>query len=144
MNLYETDFYAWAMHNAQLLREKRLSELDFEHLAEEIESVGASERRELQSRLEVLIAHLLKLHYLDQLRVQNERGWLATIKEQRKKITQCVTENPSLKPKMPTLFNNAYSSAIYQIVAQLGVAESLFPDTCPYTLEQLLNNDFYP
>jgi hypothetical protein len=62
--LYEKDLYAWTMRNAQFLRERHTEELDFDHLAEEMESMGAREKRELQSRLEVLIAHLLKLAYL--------------------------------------------------------------------------------
>jgi hypothetical protein len=140
--LYEHDVYAWAMHTATLLREKRFNELDIEHLAEEIESVGASERRELQNRLEVLIAHLLKLHYLSQLRAQNERGWQATIREQRRKIKTCLQDNPSLKPKLETMLLSAYPDAVDQVIAQVGVDESLFPSSCPYRLEQVLDGDF--
>ena len=143
-SLYETDLYAWAIQHAQLLRERRIDELDFEHLAEEIESVGASERRELQNRLEVLLAHLLKLHFLTQLRGQNERGWKATIREQRKRIRQCLKENPSLQPKIVDILIDAYDYAIDTIIKQTNVDENLFPSSCPYELEQILNDDFYP
>jgi hypothetical protein len=144
VSLYENDFYAWAMHNAQCLRERRITELDFERLAEEIESVGASEKRELQSRLEVLIAHLLKLGYLNLLRGQNERGWKITVREQRRRIAECLSDSPSLKSHLINCSERAYSYAIDSIVKQIGVDESILPTTCPYSLEQILDNDFYP
>jgi len=61
--LYDDDFYAWANEQAALLRAGRLSEADLEYIAEEIESVGRTEKRELISRLTVLLAHLLKWQY---------------------------------------------------------------------------------
>jgi hypothetical protein len=143
-SLYETDFYAWAMHNAQLLREKRVNELDFEHLAEEIESVGASERKELQNRLEVLIAHLLKLGYFALLKPQNERGWRLTIREQRRRIKQCLKENPSLKSALQNCFENAFGYAIDAVIRQTGIDENVLPTQCPFTLENTLHDDFYP
>jgi hypothetical protein len=144
ISLYETDMYAWAMRNAQLLRERCIDELDFEHLAEEIESVGASEKRELQSRLEVLIAHLLKLSYLNVLRAQNERGWKLTVREQRRRIAECLSDSPSLQAHLTTCSERAYSYAVDSIVRQIGVDESVLPTTCPYTLAQLLDSTFYP
>ncbi|WP_417910028.1 DUF29 domain-containing protein [Candidatus Electronema sp. PJ] len=143
-SLYETDMYAWAMRNAQLLRERCTDQLDFEHLAEEIESVGASEKRELQSRLEVLIAHLLKLNYLHVLLAQNERGWKLTVREQRRRIAECLSDSPSLQAHLPTCSERAYSYAVDSIVRQIGVDESILPATCPYTLEQILDSTFYP
>jgi hypothetical protein len=143
-SLYETDMYAWAMRNAQLLREHCIDELDFEHLAEEIESVGASEKRELQSRLEVLIAHLLKLNYLNVLLAQNERGWKLTVREQRRRIAECLSDSPSLQAHLAACAERAYSYAVDSIVRQIGVDESILPDSCPYALEQLLDSTFYP
>lgn len=142
--LYETDLYAWAIRNAQLLRERCADELDFEHLAEEIESVGAREKRELQSRLEVLIAHLLKLGYLNVLRAQNERGWKVTVREQRRRITECLSDSPSLQTQLADCAHRAYSYAVDSIIRQLGVDESALPAQCPYTLEQILDSTFYP
>ena len=143
-SLYETDIYAWAMHNAQLLRERCANELDFDHLAEEIEDVGAREKRELQSRLEVLIAHLLKLAYLNVLRAQNERGWKVTVREQRRRIADCLSNSPSLHVHLSGCALRAYSYAVDSIIRQVGVDESLLPVQCPYTLEQVLDDTFYP
>ncbi len=142
--LYETDLYAWAMRNAQLLRERLTDELDFDHLAEEIESMGAREKRELQSRLEVLIAHLLKLDCLAVLRAQNERGWKVTVREQRRRIAECLRDSPSLQTHLADCAERAYSYAIDSIIRQLGVDESVLPAQCPYTLEQLLDSNFHP
>jgi hypothetical protein len=143
-SLYETDLYAWAMRHAQLLRERLAEELDYEHLAEEMESMGAREKRELQSRLEVLIAHLLKLDCLAVLRAQNERGWKVTVREQRRRIAQCLSDSPSLRAHLASCAERAYSYAVDSIVRQLGVDETVLPAQCPYTLEQLLDNTFYP
>ena len=143
-SLYETDLYAWAMRNAQLLRERCTEELDFDHLAEEIESMGAREKRELQSRLEVLIAHLLKLGCLTVLRAQNERGWKVTVREQRRRIAECLSDSPSLQTHLPACAERAYSYAVDSIIRQLGVDESVLPAQCPYTLEQILDSNFYP
>ena len=142
--LYETDLYAWAMRNAQLLRERCTEELDYDHLAEEIESMGAREKRELQSRLEVLIAHLLKLGCLTVLRAQNERGWKVTVREQRRRIAECLSDSPSLQTHLPACAERAYSYAVDSIIRQLGVDESVLPAQCPYTLEQILDSNFYP
>lgn len=83
-NLYEEDVVAWAETQAALLRARRFEALDIEHLAEEIEDVGKSERRELASRMAVLVAHLLQWQYQP---VRHGSGWARAIKEQRKAIT---------------------------------------------------------
>ncbi len=121
-----------------------LMSLILEHLAQEIESVGAREKRELQSRLEVLIAHLLKLGYLTVLRAQNERGWKVTVREQRRRIAECLSDSPSLQTQLAGCAHRAYSYAVDSIIRQFGVDESALPAQCPYTLEQILDSTFYP
>src|SRR5580692_5108256 len=91
---YETDFYAWASHNAELLREQRFNEIDFENIAEEIEDMGSSHRRSLMSRLEILLAHLLKWQFQPMGKCNS---WKYTIDEQRLRITDLLIESPSLK-----------------------------------------------
>lgn len=142
--LYETDFYAWATQQAQWLRENKLDALDMEHLAEEMENVGLSEKRQLQHRLEVLVAHLLKLGYLDRWKEDNERVWKLTVKEQRRRIVLCLQDNPSLKSHLPKYLAEIYPSAVYQIILPYKLNETDFPAICPYTLEQILDNDFLP
>ena len=80
-DLYEQDFYAWTLKNAALLREGPLETLDREHLAEELESMGRGEKRELMNRLVLLLAHLLKWQAQTNRR---SRSWQLTLKEQRR------------------------------------------------------------
>lgn len=94
---YEKDVVAWAMEQAALLRSGQLSALDIEHIAEEIEDVGKSEKRELASRLAVLLAHLLKWQYQPGRRGSS---WSRTIKEQRKAIAAAMRQTPSLKASL--------------------------------------------
>jgi hypothetical protein len=81
--LYEHDFHAWTEEQARLLRAGLTAEADLAHIAEEIESLGASERRELESRLKVLLQHLLKWQYRPKAR---STGWAGTIAEQRDQL----------------------------------------------------------
>ena len=92
--LYEQDFYAWANEQAALLRSGRVSDADLEHIAEEIESMGRSEKRELISRLKLLLAHLLKWQFQPTLR---GNSWRLTIEEQRRDVAEHLADNPSLK-----------------------------------------------
>ena len=144
VNLYTQDFYAWTINQAHLLREQCVTEIDCEHLALELEHMGASQKRALQSRLEVLIAHLMKLVYLPALKVNNERGWHITIREQRRRIKEELEDCPSLKSQLTVCTARAYSYAVDSIVRQFDIDETTLPPTCPYSLEQLLNMDFYP
>ncbi|KAB2923965.1 MAG: DUF29 domain-containing protein [Candidatus Contendobacter sp.] len=139
--LYERDFYAWTLKNAELLRQGRLGEIDLEHLAEELDSMGRSEKRELINRLAVLLAHLLKW------RIQaNRRGrsWQLTLKEQRRQTTRVLRDNPSLKPLLAEIVVEAYEDAILRAAQETGMEESAFPAGCPFTIEQILEEDFLP
>jgi hypothetical protein len=84
---YEQDYYAWIMHHAELLRQGKLQQLDREHLTEELESMGASERREFESRIVFLIMHLLKWQYQTEHRCAS---WKGTIIEQRRQIQRLL------------------------------------------------------
>jgi hypothetical protein len=95
--LYDRDFHAWAQEQASLLRSGRLSEADVNHIAEEIESMGKTEKRELVSRLTVLLLHLLKWRYQPERR---GRSWEATIRVQRGLLADHLTDNPSLKAQL--------------------------------------------
>lgn len=138
---YENDFYAWTIHNAQLLREGKLSEVDIEHVAEEIESMGKSERRELINRLAVLIAHLLKWKFQPERR---SNSWKYTIEEQRDEVIELLEESPSLKYEIQDKLNRAYRKATLWAATEMGVNKSIFEDECPFNLENILNKDFYP
>ena len=138
---YDRDFYAWAMEQAALLREGKLGEADIEHIAEEIESMGRSEKRELVSRLTVLMLHLLKWRFQPLLRGQS---WRATIRVQRRDLSDLFSDNPSLKPLLPELIERAYGSAIIEAESETGLPESTFPAVCPWSFDQMMDGDFWP
>jgi hypothetical protein len=137
---YETDFYAWALHNAQLLREGRFSELDIEHLVVELEDMG-SNKQELASRFIILIAHLLKWEYQP---THRGRSWERSIDEQRSQIDWLLQNKPSLKPQLVDAVTQVYSRAVKLAAKETKIPITNFPPACPYSIEQLLDEDFYP
>ena len=139
--LYDQDFFAWANEQAVLLRARRLSEADIDHIAEEIESMGKAEKRELVSRLQVLLMHLLKWQYQP-----DRRGvrWEVTIGNQRDALVDHLTDNPSLKARFPEAVARAYRAARGEARVETGLPEAIFPPACPWTLAQITNEDFWP
>ncbi len=139
--LYERDFYAWSREQAELLRAGKLAAADIEHIAEEIDSMGRTEKRELINRLDVLLLHLLKWRYQP-----SKRGpsWEASIRVQRNRLEEHLDDNPSLKPLLPQALASAYRNAALEAVAETGLAGSTFPEACPWTVEQVLDNGFWP
>ena len=106
-NLYETDFYAWTVEQSKLLKEGDFKHLDIPNLVEEIESLGKQERRELESRLGILMGHLLKWDYQPDKR---GKSWRATIREQRRAAQKLIAQNPSLKPYLAEAIAHAHES----------------------------------
>ena len=139
--LYERDFHAWANEQARLLRAGKLAQADVEHIAEEIESMGRTEKRELVSRLAVLLLHLLKWQYQP-----GRRGasWQATIRVQRRDLAAHLADNPSLKARVPEAIAYAYGNAVIEAGGETGLPESTFPATCPWTFERITAEDFWP
>ncbi|MEM8611713.1 MAG: DUF29 domain-containing protein [Cyanobacteria bacterium P01_H01_bin.105] len=138
-NLYESDFYAWTQQQATLLRNQDLEKLDMVNLIDEIEEMGRREKRELESRLEVLLMHLLKWQFQPNLR---SRSWELTIKEQRLRLAKLLKENPSLKAILSEYVVSAYALAIISAEKETGL--DTFPEECPYQAEQVLNEEFMP
>ena len=138
---YEKDFYAWTIHNAQLLRKRKLSDIDIENIAEEIESMGKSEKRELINRLIVLMAHLLKWKLQ---KVRRSKSWAITIKNQRVELNDLLEESPSLKKEMEEKFKHAYERAIGMAAEQTGIDEETFPKKPPFTLKECLKSSYLP
>jgi hypothetical protein len=139
--LYDTDFYAWANEQAALLRVGRLSELDIENIAEEIESMGRSEKRELVSRLTVLLVHLLKWRYQPALQSHSSR---TTIEQQRLQLEDHLKENPSLKSQLNEIMSNAYRLARVGAEHETGLLRKSFPTACPFTFDEAMAQDFWP
>lgn len=139
---YERDFVRWLEHQAELLRQGRVAELDLENLAEEVESIGRSDRREVQNRLTILLVHLLKYQYQAKRR---SRSWLGTIAEQRRQLELIFQDSPSLfKSYAPTVLEDSYRYARRKVSRETQLAIEVFPETIPYSLEQILGEDFLP
>ncbi len=138
---YETDIVAWANEQAALLRAGKFSQLDIEHLADEVEDVGKSEQRELASRMAVLLAHLLKWQFQPERR---GRSWQGTIREQRRAIALHLEDVPSLKAK---LLDQRWFAAIWADAKAKAYQETSledFPDDCPWTAKAVLDQAFLP
>lgn len=140
---YDTDFYAWANEQAALLRSGRLAEADIAHIAEEIESMGRAEKRELVSRLTVLLMHLLKWRHQPGLRVRNGRSWRLTIQEQRKEVLNHISDNPSLKSRTEEAMAAAYDVAVLKAARETGLDPDALPAACPWTFDKA-TADFWP
>ena len=142
-NLYDRDFHAWSLLMAEHLRAKNFDQIDIENVAEEIESLARSDYRELISRLEVLIAHLLKWQYQPAKRC---RSWQGTMAEQRGKIDLLLSDSPSLKPRLQgaTTDRKVYQHAKNRFFSDTGIDLATLPPNNPYTTAQLLDEDFYP
>ncbi len=137
-DLYDRDFYAWATEQSALLRAGKLSAADIAHIAEEIESMGRSEKRELTNRLAVLLAHLLKWRFQPERR---GKSWLLTIREQRRQVGRVFGDNPSLRPHLGSILVEAYGDAVLIAERETDLAEDSFPAECPWTFEQAMQDE---
>jgi len=138
---YEQDVVAWANEQAALLRAGKLSAIDIEHIAEEIEDVGRSEKRELASRMAVLLAHLLKWEYQPERRGSS---WERTIKAQRRALYAALDETPSLRASLTdsNWIARTWADAMTKAVEETRL--DVFPETCPWSMEQALDLTFFP
>jgi hypothetical protein len=133
------DYYAWIIETAKAIREGRFEHIDWDKVAEELEDMGRSERRELRNRLALLLAHLLKWFYQPEERT---RSWFLTIKEQRKEILYILEDSPSLKQELKELIPKAYEKALLIAQRETGLEEKAFPPECPWSIEEILNESF--
>lgn len=140
-NLYECDFNLWVEATVQLLREGRLTELDVVNLLEEVESMGNSDKHALSSDLVVVLLHLLKWQYQPHKRT---RSWEKSIAEHRRRIDECFEASPSLKRYYLQIFDKCYRNARKQTKIETKLPLDHFPEICPFTSEQVLDEDFLP
>lgn len=138
-NLYEQDFYLWTQITAEQLKENKFNEIDITNLIEEIESMGRSEKRELKSRLIVLLMHLLKWHYQPEKRSES---WRSTITEQRICIEGLLEDSPSLKPLLSELLEDCYQKARLKASDETGIKLNFFPKESPFSLEETLESSY--
>ena len=140
---YETDVVVWANEQAALLRSGRFDQLDFTHIAEEIEDVGKSEQRELASRMAVLLMHLLKWQYQP---VKRSMSWDRTIKEQRRLSARRIAKTPSLAPMLTDSewIDDIWVDAKALAEKETGLELATFPDACPWVMSDVLVEGWLP
>lgn len=138
---YDKDFYSWTMRTADLLRQGKFDEIDIENVAEKIESMGRSDKRQLINRLAILMAHFLKWQYQPERR---GNSWKNTIKTQRFDVVELLKDSPSLKYELDKQVEHAYEKALLLAVEETGLSQDAFPSSCPFSLKQCLDNEFFP
>lgn len=139
--LYERDFYEWSQETARALREGRFADLDIENVAEEIGSLGRSDKREIGNRLGVLLVHLLKWRFQPEAR---SSGWRGTILTQRSGIGSLIEESPSLRRHPARVLAKEYQAARKVAAIETGLPVETFPELCPFRIEDVLDEDFLP
>jgi hypothetical protein len=138
---YDEDFFAWTEEQARILRGRDTLGLDWDNLAEEIASMGRRDRRELESRLRLILHHLLKWRAQPGLR---GRSWQSTLREQRRQAEKLLKESPSLQLQVPALIDEAYPDARADVLDETGLRPRTFPAECPFTIEQILDQQYLP
>jgi hypothetical protein len=136
---YEDELAAWAHDQADVLRRRIVAQLDWDNLAEQIESVGGRERRELRSRLRVLIIRLLKWECQPEKR---GHGWQSAIGEQRIHIAGVIEDSPSLKGHLGDILQDCYKWARSRAALEANPPLATFPENAPYSVEQVLDYGF--
>ena len=143
--LYDRDYYTWTQEQARALRERRLEELDWTNVAEEIEDLGKSERRALLSRLTRLLEHLLKYaHSRERMFENNARGWELSARNARDAFRDRLEESPGLRPQLEDLYSRAYREASNDVLKALRLPDSAIPETPPWTLDEIIDDTFLP
>lgn len=141
--LYETDFYAWTKRQAELLRAEEFEQIDWDNLIEEIDSLGAEQLHKVESHLIRLLQHLLKWQYQPSKRVTG-RSWQLTIVKQRSSLHRVLRKNPTLRARLPDIIADVYPDAVKFAAIETGLDKQIFPVECPWTMGQLLDEEFWP
>jgi hypothetical protein len=139
---YEVDYYRWTQDTAELIRQGRLNEADLEHVAEEIADMGKRDRREVRSRLVVLVMHLLKWQLQPGLR--EESSWRATIMEQRRQLRLVLSDSPSLHQIPENELPLVYVDTVAGAIEETRLPPESFPAHCPYSAREILESGFFP
>jgi hypothetical protein len=140
-SLHDSDFYAWSLEQAALLRAGQVGQADLTTIAEEIESMGKTEKRELVSRLTVLLLHLLKWRHQPPHR---GKSWRLSIANARNEIIDHLEDNPSLKAVLDSAMEQAYRSARLKAAIETEFDEDEFPARCPRSFTQVMDERFWP
>jgi hypothetical protein len=139
--LYEADYLQWIETNLENLRNQDYERVDWENLLEEIEDMGRSERRRLESNLIIVLLHLLKWQYQPE---KQSGSWESSIIEHRRRIKKALKESPSLKPYLTNILDESYAESVKQAKAETKLPLETFPQECPYSLTSILDDRFFP
>lgn len=137
---YNTDFFQWTQSQAFLLRQGYFSKVDVINLAEEIDSMGKNHHRALESYLSIIMMHLLKWRYQPDHR---SASWEGSIDNSRYRIQKLLKESPSLKREVPPTIEIEYPQARKSAGRETGLPIHTFPEQCPFTMAQILE-DHWP
>ena len=137
--IHETDFYLWTQQQASLLRQGQFSALDSAYLMEEIEAMGGSERHALASYLKNILLHLLKWKYQPERR---GASWRVSIINGRDGVERALEYSPSLARHLPAMVVAEYQRARKVAAIETGLPLATFPETCPFTIEQITGDDW--
>jgi hypothetical protein len=144
-DLYERDYYAWIQKQVRALRKRRVEEIDWANVAEEIEDLGKSEKHSVESHMARISEHFLTLAYSStRVKSLNRRGWELSIREARHQINKLLRESPSLRGKAAELYADAYETGRNSVLSALNLPDSPLPEIPPWSLEQILNDKFLP
>ncbi|MGM3305444.1 DUF29 domain-containing protein [Anabaena sp. WFMT] len=139
--LYEQDYYLWLETTIKKLQEHEFQSLDIDNLIEELETLGRSEKKALRSYLRLIVMHLLKWQYQPEMR---SKSWQITIRNNRFEIEEALQYSPSFKPQLAEILTQCYPRAVMEASDETGLSASIFPPSCPFTIEQILDQNFLP
>ncbi|MDJ0662897.1 MAG: DUF29 domain-containing protein [Crocosphaera sp.] len=150
-HLYETDFNLWLEETITKLENNQFQTLDKVNLIEELKDLGKAEKNALESNLMILLAHLLKLTVQADVPDTMKNSWYNSVIEHRKRIKKQLSKTPSLKSYLPKILEDAYHDGRDIAIkegkkASFGVLiphESDYPTQCIFTIEQILDDDFF-
>ena len=138
-SLYERDFFEWVTVQADLLRARRLTDLDLDNLTEEIEAIGRSQLHDVRRRLTKILRDMLRWKYQPGLR---SLGWAASLKAQREDLAAVLAGSPSLRGMVDEAIPRPYHAARIQVLDEAGICR--IPDCCEWTDEQVLDPSYMP
>lgn len=137
--LYDSDYFQWIEATITKLKAAKFSEVDWENLIEELEGMSRSEKRAVYSNLKILLLHLLKYRYQPDKR---SKSWTSSICEHQQRIFRSFRESPSLKRYFETVIPESYNDARKLASKETGLIMDVFPEECPFTLEEILDQEF--
>jgi hypothetical protein len=149
--LYDRDLQLWIDQTIHQLKNREFGSLDIEHLIEELVDLGRAEKNALKSNLTILLAHLLKLLVQHDVPDSMKGSWYGSVLEHRQRVIDNLADTPSLKNILLETVEKAYHAGRKLAVkegklAKFGVrlpADSDYPMSCPFSIEQILDEDFY-